>query len=260
MRQPKVLIVEDDPRWVIKIGQLLKSQDYQIICGNIDTVERAITAIQKNIPDLVILDIELKDSATGGIEVAKYIRDNHLMVRIIYLTNWNDRALRTQAAQIRYNYYLTKNSADEAILLEIEMALRFPLEELYDSKILKANGQVMYAGGNFAWIKGRTVAIAQISFIEAEGYKSRIYLLNAEVIIVTLYLNKIMKALKHPHLMRVHKSYVVNISAITNMVNPEYIYVVNAGSKNDQLGIDVSKKYSKKLQEEYLRFAKAEEK
>lgn len=163
--------------------------------------------------------------------------------------------MQKQAAKTRFTSYLSKSDADETILLCVERTLQLSLDDLYRKEdVLKANGQVMYAGGNYIWLKGEMVEIANISFIEAGKSRSYFHLLNGDIRMVTIHLGKIMKVLTHPHLMRIHNSYVININSIKRGVGSDCIFVINPKGKNKEQGIPVSKKYTKKLLEKWLQF------
>jgi DNA-binding LytR/AlgR family response regulator len=257
MQNAKILIVEDMPQWADEIQTLLTKAGYNVIKDVAATVKSAITIIQKEMPDLVILDIDLLDSETGGIEVARYIRENRLMIRTIFWTRWNDQNIQKQAAQVRFQYFLSKNDIDETILLVVRNSLKFPLEELYQNKILKANGQLMYSGNNSIWIKGNIYEISGLSYIMSNGHKTYFHFKNGKKVIVTLHLGKILKALNHPHLLKVHRSFVVNISAILRIPGDD-VYVIDPVNKDKGRRIPIAKSNLHKLHEAWLQFGNSE--
>ena len=79
----KILIVEDEILVATDIQESLESLGYAVV-GIADTGLKAIKAVANELPDLILMDINLKGEMTG-IEAAKLIsKDND--VPIIYLT------------------------------------------------------------------------------------------------------------------------------------------------------------------------------
>ena len=79
----KILIVEDEILVATDIQESLESLGYDVQDA-VDTGLKAIHSVEKELPDLVLMDINLKGEMTG-IEAAKIINQKH-DVPIIYLT------------------------------------------------------------------------------------------------------------------------------------------------------------------------------
>ncbi|OHD69159.1 MAG: hypothetical protein A2W19_06115 [Spirochaetes bacterium RBG_16_49_21] len=78
-----ILLVEDEPVTARLIQKMLENLGYTVE-GIIPSGEEAIQVLEKNRPDLVILDITLAGEI-DGIETAMYINEKH-NIPIIYLT------------------------------------------------------------------------------------------------------------------------------------------------------------------------------
>ena len=78
----KVLIVEDQSIEALNLERILKKSGYGV-CGMARSVEEASAMIDKQKPDLVLLDIFLKGSLTG-IDLAHKLRDDN--IPFIYLS------------------------------------------------------------------------------------------------------------------------------------------------------------------------------
>ena len=116
----KILIVEDENIVAIDIKNSLKSLGYGI-SGVVASGENAILKVAEKRPDLVLVDILLKDKM-DGIEAAEQIR-NRFNVPVVYLTAFaDDKTL--QRAKITEPYgYILKPFEERELHTTIEMAL-----------------------------------------------------------------------------------------------------------------------------------------
>ena len=86
----KILIVEDESLIAYNLKLILTKAGY-LVCGLADSVKEAEQIIEKESPDLVILDIFLKGTLTG-IDLAREIRRRHLGLPVV-LTSGYSQAL-----------------------------------------------------------------------------------------------------------------------------------------------------------------------
>jgi CheY-like chemotaxis protein len=79
----KILIVEDEAVLFLELKRLLKKNDYEIIGyesnGYTKSYDEAIKVIQKETPDMVLLDIQLKGHLTG-IQLADKLKEYQIPV------------------------------------------------------------------------------------------------------------------------------------------------------------------------------------
>lgn len=80
----KILIVDDEPNIVVPLQFLMEQSGYEVQTAS--SGEEALETIQKDIPDLILLDIMLP--GIDGFEVCEIVRLNHewQSVKIIFLT------------------------------------------------------------------------------------------------------------------------------------------------------------------------------
>ena len=90
----KILIVEDEMIIGAKISMQLTSLGYEVT-AILPRGEDALLHIEKNIPDIVLLDINLK-GALDGIQTAEALMVKHA-IPIIYLTANSDEATFNRA-------------------------------------------------------------------------------------------------------------------------------------------------------------------
>lgn len=120
MSRANILIVEDSFIVAIHLQSTLENEGYEV-SGKCDSGEQALEFIEKNRPDLVLMDIMLTGKL-DGIETAAIIKAKYSLP-VIYITALSDKAT-IQRAKVTEPYgYLTKPFEDREIFTVIEMAL-----------------------------------------------------------------------------------------------------------------------------------------
>ena len=119
MGKKLILVVEDEAIVAEDIRKILKNYNYEVPEA-ISTGEAAIKSINKIHPDLILLDIKLKDKLSG-IDVAKHIID--LNIPIIYLTAYSDKEIIEDAKKTAPFGYLIKPFRERELVATIQMAL-----------------------------------------------------------------------------------------------------------------------------------------
>lgn len=101
----KVVIVEDDRLLAIVLKKMATSMNFEVL----DTSQGgqdAIESVNRNNPDLILMDILLADNVTG-IEAMKKIRET-TNTPVIYISALSDENVRREATGISNSFYLTK--------------------------------------------------------------------------------------------------------------------------------------------------------
>lgn len=101
----KVLIVEDDMIIAMVLERMIKKLDYTVI-DKVITGEEAISCASQNKPDLILMDIQLKDSI-DGITAMEKIRETS-DVPVIYITGNSDQYYMKRAKATDFVDYLVK--------------------------------------------------------------------------------------------------------------------------------------------------------
>lgn len=105
MKSLKILIVEDDPLFLITLEWALDKMAHQIL-GVVDNADDALQELQANQPDLILMDVSIKGNL-NGIELARLIRRNY-PTPIIFLTAFADLTLHQQVGTIDATDFLVK--------------------------------------------------------------------------------------------------------------------------------------------------------
>lgn len=116
----KLLIVEDEGVTALEIQNKVEEWGYSVV-GTVSSGEEAITVALDKRPDLILMDIVLKEKV-NGIEASNSIK-NSFDVPIIYLTAYGDEKIIEEAKITFPQAYLLKPFDDKELKLTIEMAL-----------------------------------------------------------------------------------------------------------------------------------------
>ena len=141
MEKADILIVEDDVLTATVLQKYLLRCNYNVLPIAINAIT-ALNIINEKKPDLILMDIFLKDSI-DGIEIAKQIKDD-FDIPVIYLTA--DSSEETiQRAKITEPFgYLVKPVDNKTLITNVEFTLQKQVS--YNRKILetlrKANDEL----------------------------------------------------------------------------------------------------------------------
>ena len=211
----KILVVEDEMIIGAKISMQLTSLGYEVT-GILPRGEDALLHIEINIPDIVLLDINLK-GALDGIQTAEALMVKHA-IPIIYLTANSDEATFNRAKHTRPAAFISKpfkqldlQRAIELVISRMAQKATGPLPEKEDNH----DQPYILTDRIFVRYKEKMIKImmSDILFIEADRNYSRIFTSKREYLLsVTLKL--IEERLPQNYFIRIHRSYIINLQHI----------------------------------------------
>lgn len=222
----KILIVEDEILVATDIEESLESLGYTVQ-GIADTGIKAIEAVEKELPDLVLMDINLKGEMTG-IEAAKTITQKH-DVPIIYLTA-NADIDTVNKAKVALPYgYIIKPFTDKDLQTNIEIAIfkfsndvKIKMESeqfntFFDLKDHVKNQIIVHANNGLEKLN-----IDDIYYIEKDGNQSIIHLADDEVITPKPF-SQLVELFPRKQFVQVSKYFVINSLKVFAVKFPEII-------------------------------------
>ncbi|HFA50331.1 MAG TPA: response regulator transcription factor [Bacteroidetes bacterium] len=212
MGKINILIVEDDPIIAADLEDRLSEMGFGIM-GPIASGEDALPFFnQKPFPDLALLDIQL-EGEWDGIETARRIRQKQGLP-IIFLTSNSDDATFAQAQKTKPQAFLSKPYRGRDLKHAIELALSHFIKK--ESTAEPADNAYLLNDRLFIKVKQRMQRLffKDILWIEADDYYCKIITREKEIL-VTKTLKKFSEDISaKPEFLRVHRSYIVNLSHI----------------------------------------------
>ena len=109
----KVLIVDDALLVVTRVSDIINELDCVSDVYMAFTYQDAINKVASANPDVVLLDIHLRDKS--GIELLDFIKRNHPRVKTVMLTNQSSDNYKTICEKIGSDHFVDKSSEFESI-------------------------------------------------------------------------------------------------------------------------------------------------
>jgi len=116
----RILIVEDDVMPAHYLRDLLTANGHDVV-AIVDRGARAIEAAEAQSPDLILMDVMLKDALSGA-EAADMIHRSHPEILIVFLTAYSDQDMIDYAVKSEAFSYLLKPYRDNEILATLSLA------------------------------------------------------------------------------------------------------------------------------------------
>jgi len=125
MRELKVLLVEDSPLLSERMMELLSEMEGIVSVGAVSTESAAISAIDAQNPDVILLDLRLKEGT--GFSVMRYLKQVSKQPVVIVITNYALPQYRREAEALGARFFLDKSQEFDLIpamlaTLQIEQA------------------------------------------------------------------------------------------------------------------------------------------
>jgi len=117
-----ILVVDDHSIVRHGITVLLSKEEDLVICGEAGTFEEAEEAIQKLNPDIVLIDITLKDQ--NGLDLIPIARERNPEVKLLVLSMHDESVYAEKALRAGAHGYVMKEDADEVIVDALHAVLR----------------------------------------------------------------------------------------------------------------------------------------
>lgn len=118
MDKIKILVVDDHPEILKGIRALLDTVEEFEIVGEAREGQESIEIIKENIPDIVLMD--LKMPGMDGLKVTQYIRKLYPSIKVLAITQYEDRDYILKAIKAGVIGYIPKR----VLALELVTALR----------------------------------------------------------------------------------------------------------------------------------------
>lgn len=116
------IAITDDHRMVLKgIVAMLENTSEIKIVGTYENAEETIKNLSQNLPDVLLLDINLPDM--NGIDLSKILLKKHPDLKIIALTNFEDISFVKRMLKNGVQGYLLKNTDRQELLEAIKVVL-----------------------------------------------------------------------------------------------------------------------------------------
>lgn len=225
----KILIVEDEMVIAANISLQLSSLGYDVV-GIIPRAQEALACIKTERPNIVLMDINLKGEI-DGIETVKLMQKS-FDIPVIYLTANADDTHFNRAKETHPYAFISKPFKK----LDLQRAIELTVEQIQQDKTAsnlnsKSEKLAPFILSNCIFVRHHEkmvkVDIKDIHYIEAERNYCRIYSKGKEYLLV-MTLKDMDEKLPNQYFLRVHRSFIVNLSQIDEIATNHIVIAKKA--------------------------------
>ncbi len=205
MNEIKILIVEDEIITATDLKETLEKSGHVVLAIARSHAE-TITAIEKQTPELMLIDIRLSHSAFDGIEIAEEVGKNY-SIPFVYLTASSELKTFQRAKLTNPAAYLLKPFRQKELVYQIELAYyHFLVNKKEDNNPVKSENIFLpFEKGHQKIVK------KEVLFLKAEG----------------AYVNVFVKDVKTPYLFSMNIGYLSQYFNTSNFYQISRSYIIN---------------------------------
>ncbi|MCM4155683.1 LytTR family DNA-binding domain-containing protein [Gramella sp. AN32] len=249
----RALVIDDEELARKRILNLLEEVEQIEVIGQCTNGKNAITFINSELPDLIFLDINMKDM--NGFDVLKNVEIEPKPI-VIFVTAYDNYALK--AFDVEAFDFLLKPFKDERFFKTIKKVLKTTkaeanttfgkrMEEFFHqysskSELPSAIFKIPIKTGN----KTALVDPVDIQYICASGYYAEIFA-NGKKYVLRESLSNLEEMLDNNSFVRVHRSTILNLHFVDEILHSDYSEI-DSKMKDGQL-LRISKSHKKEFLE-----------
>ncbi len=213
MKTKKILIAEDIHNVSVDIQYILEGMGYEVL-KIVGTGEEAMKSVEKEKPDLVLMDTVLNGELTG-VETATIIADLH-RIPVVYLTGAiHDDLIRDIVSSEAYGVVI-KPFRPETLKVAIEIALN---KHHVPGKAVSPHAGTLFVRAEY---RHNRIDFEKVLYVEAFKDYVVIHMLNGMITTHTT-IKGIENVLPEKDFVRIHRSYIVRIDKIHSIRYPELV-------------------------------------
>lgn len=223
----KILIVEDNLVIGNGMASTLRKAGYEVL-KIARSGQEAFDILKEEQPHLLLMDISLKGDI-DGISTARIINRNYA-IPLIFITQHTQRDIFLNAKETNPKNYITKPFTNEELIRGVDLALgeSFVNRDMMQLNVIEKDN----ADGIFVYTKENVyekLLFKDILYIESIGAYSRIYFERNGVAseapyIVSISSNHVISQMEYADLVKIHRSYYVNIKKISK-INNSHVFI-----------------------------------
>ncbi|MFD2936669.1 response regulator [Spirosoma flavum] len=223
-----ILIVEDEGILAMELSDSLEADGYFVV-GIANNGRKALDLFQRQRVDLLLCDITIKGD-WDGIETVRHLTAER-SIPVIYLTALTDRETLERAKQTYPAAYVNKPYQLASLRNAIELAIHnftqhpkpvsampVPLERgARDRETILQIDDHLFVKQNYQFVK---INVNELLYLEADNVYTTLVTANKKYVI-RLTLSGILERMNLPSLVRIHRSYAVNIHKVESFNDTE---------------------------------------
>jgi len=215
----KIGIVEDELVIARTILNTLNELGYSH-CGPAINYTEALEMLERDKPDLLLLDIQLSGKK-DGIDVAEKLNELY-KIPFIFLTANSDGETIDRAKKVKPHAYIVKPFTKEELFAAIEIAFSNFAANRDDPRPEKLNVQqpkeYMFVRDGYVF---RKIFFNDLLYLESDANYVTLHLKSQKQVMVRSTLNDFVEQLDAQKFIRIHRSYSVNVNLVDDVFPSE---------------------------------------
>lgn len=211
-----VLLVENETLTAERIRASMRKMGYTEV-AHVTSYADALDRLGQHVPDLLLLDIDL-GKGPDGIELARYVQHQN-PIPVIFLTKFEFTDYENRLHGVQRKAFLRKNFFVDTLHAALAEAM-----EAKNSNSLPEEENPMYTVKNKFYLiqdkQFQRYEAEELLFVKAAGSYSDLVFSSAphSAVILTMNMRNVVNKLGYAPLIRVHRSYVVNLNHIQKII------------------------------------------
>ncbi len=230
----RVLIVDDEPAARAQLRDAVEAMPDLVVIRELKDGNSAIEAIIEHIPDIVFLDIDMPEM--DGLAVAK--ATEHIPYQLVFLTAHHQYAL--EAFDTHAIDYLLKPARPSLIEKCLAKIVRQEVLTLHQQPDASAPKSLLLTDAS----ENRVIDMDHVLYIEGLGRYRRIHLSaegarvhTLETVLSDTTLDEFTAQLDDKLFMRIHRSYIINLTFVTSLKSTGRQYTVNLDCAKEEIPV-----------------------
>ena len=169
----KIFIIDDHPVVIRGLSNLIEQEKELCVCGSAVDTKNVIDEIKRCKPDLIILDISLKD--LSGLEFIRELKNHALEIPVLVLSMHDENIYAERSLHAGARGFIMKQEAPEKVILAIQEILRgnIYLSDKMKKIIIEQFASQNIRKNNFSGIKTLSERELEIFEMIGKGFSSR---------------------------------------------------------------------------------------
>ena len=244
MRTLNILIVEDEALYADLLADLLEELGHRNL-GVINNADEAEAVIREQVPDLVLMDIQIA-GGRDGIELADAVQEIR-PTPIIFITSQVDDYTYSRAKATQPYAFLEKTFRKR----QLQRAIELVIDQLKDasSNVQKSKSSSESAALEVLMVKVgqhmQRVFIEELLYIKVEDHYCILQTAQHKYA-SRIALKELMVKLPQDQFFQTHRSFVINLKAITSISNTDQ--TIQLGAFEVPLGRSFKEKLMQRIQ------------
>jgi DNA-binding LytR/AlgR family response regulator len=227
----RCIAIDDEPLALKQIAGYIKKTPFLELVGQYESALKTIEALENSRVDLMYVDINMPD--LSGMDFVKTLENPPMVVFVTAYSEYALEGFRANAID-----YLLKPISSADFLKSANKVRSLIDTRHYLSDEIKSNKDFLFIKSDYKLLR---INFDDIKYIEGMSEYIRIHLTNSKPVMTLMSMKSVEDILPSDRFMRVHRSYIVNLTKISVVERNRIIFDGN-------VYIPVSEQYKKIFQ------------